>query len=241
IGYEFEEKQKLLAVELERIEKEKTDALLSAQTSRSKEEELRAQFTREFEEKERQLSRERERIEKERTESLGRLQTELEETKSSLEQRIREQVEREMRERAERDSQLHNALKQEEEKQKSEEEERRKYSEQKKEQEVAKAKINQEILQGMERLRVEKEKEGRAGTAPAGSKPVPAPAPAPARGYESQESLDDPFVRQTLAEIYAKQGLYLEALKIYERILTEEPHNEDVREKLRDILRLKGI
>ncbi len=192
-------------------------------------------------EKERQLARERERIENERVESLGRLQTELDETRNSLEQKIREQVEKEMREKSERESQLQNALKQEEEKQRREEEERRRYSEQKKEQEVAKAKINQEILQGMERLRVEKEKEGRAGSAPVAAKTATAPTPASSRGYESQESLDDPFVRQTLAEIYAKQGLYLEALKIYERILTEEPHNEDVREKLRDILRLKGI
>src|ERR1039458_4827357 len=106
---------------------------------------------------------------------------------------------------------------------------------------MAKAKINQEIMQGMERLRFEKEKEGKS------SHPQPSPmAPAPNRpthhpGSESQESLDDPFVRQTLAEIYAKQGLYVEALKIYEKILNEEPNNEDVREKLRDILRLKGM
>jgi tetratricopeptide (TPR) repeat protein len=245
ITNEFEEKQKLLTVERDRIEKEKTEAMILAQANRSKEEELRQQFTREFEEKEMRLSLERERIEKERSESLGRLQTELEEAKSSLESNIRNQVEKEMQERAERESQLKEALRQGEEKQHREEEERKKYTEQKKEQEAAKAKINQEIMQGMERLRFEKEKEGRAGAASVTPKsfsnPSPALSPAPAQSYETQESLDDPFVRQTLAEIYAKQGLYLEALKIYERILTEEPHNEDVREKLRDILRLKGI
>ncbi len=245
ITNEFEEKQRLLAVERERIEKERTNAMILAQANRSKEEELRQQFTREFEEKERRLALERERIEKERTESLGRLQTELEEAKSSLENSIRQQVEKEMREKTEREAQLKAALRQGEEKQRIEEEERKKYTEQKREQEAAKAKINQEIMQGMERLRVEKEREGKSGTAPVAAKPParpsPAPASTPSQGYESQESLNDPFVRQTLAEIYAKQGLYLEALKIYERILTEEPHNEDVREKLRDILRLKGI
>jgi hypothetical protein len=103
----------------------------------------------------------------------------------------------------------------------------------KKEEEEEKAKINQEILQGMERLRMEKERE---------SKPSPAQkSPAKREAPAVQESLDDPFIRQTLADIYAKQGLYLEALKIYERILIEEPNNEDVREKLRNILRLKGI
>lgn len=33
----------------------------------------------------------------------------------------------------------------------------------------------------------------------------------------------------------------MEALKIYERILSEEPDNNEVKEKLRDILRMKGI
>lgn len=137
------------------------------------------------------------------------------------------------------------ALRQGEEKQHREDEERKKYTEQKKAQEAAKAKINQEIMQGMERLRGEKEKEGKASTAPVPAKVPAGPSqissPQPLKSYESQDSLEDPFVRQTLAEIYAKQGLYLEALKIYERILTEEPANEEVREKLRDILRLKGI
>jgi pentatricopeptide repeat protein len=44
-----------------------------------------------------------------------------------------------------------------------------------------------------------------------------------------------------LADIYAKQGLFVEALKIYERILNEDPDNEDVKEKLRNILKMKGI
>jgi tetratricopeptide (TPR) repeat protein len=57
----------------------------------------------------------------------------------------------------------------------------------------------------------------------------------------TSEAIDDPFIRKTLADIYAAQGLYVEALKIYERILSEEPDNQDVKEKLRDILRLKGI
>ncbi len=241
IAYEFEEKQKLLAAERERIEKEKTEAVILAHVNRSKEEELRQQFTREFEEKERRLAFEREKIEKERAESLNRLQNELEAAKNSLEHNIRDQVEKELKERTEREVQLKEALRLGEEKQRQEEEERKKYTEQKKEQEVAKAKINQEIMQGMERLRFEKEKEGKSIPTSPPPKSVSAQSPPPSPKYESQESLDDPFVRQTLAEIYAKQGLYLEALKIYERILTEEPHNEDVREKLRDILRLKGI
>src|SRR5581483_8745130 len=105
-------------------------------------------------------------------------------------------------------------------------------------QEAAKAKVNQEILQGMERLRHEKEKEIKSAPAPT---PKATPEEAPAVHSPTAQELDDPFIRQTLAEIYAKQGFYVEALKIYERILNEEPNNEDVKEKLRDILRLKGM
>ncbi len=235
---ELEQKRELEQLRL----KQELETKLMEQMNRSKEEELRQQLARELDEKQRLLTLERERLEKEKDESLNRLKAEFEKSKLSMEQKLREQIERETKEKLEREVQLKTALEQEEENRRKEEEERRKYATQKKEQEAAKAKINQEILQGMERLRIEKEKESKTTVTP--SAPAPkAPAddmvisPAP----ESQESLDDPFVRQTLAEIYAKQGLYVEALKIYEKILNEEPNNEDVREKLRDILRLKGI
>src|ERR1041385_91434 len=97
----------------------------------------------------------------------------------------------------ERESQLKAALRQEEEQRRKEEEQRNLYVSQKKEQEAAKAKINQEIMSGMERLRLEKEKE---------SKPAPPPAsPAPEKGPLITEAasaapaltpqeLDDPFI-----------------------------------------------
>ena len=235
---ELEQKRELEQLRL----KQELESKLMEQVNRSKEEELRQQLARELEEKQRLLASERERLEKEKTDSLDRLKDEFEKSRQSMEQKIRAQIEKETKERLEREVQLKTALEQEEENRKKEEEERKKYAAQKKEQEAAKAKINQEILQGMERLRLEKEKEAKS--APPAPMPSPksqssgvGPNPAP----DSQESLDDPFVRQTLAEIYAKQGLYVEALKIYEKILNEEPNNEDVREKLRDILRLKGI
>jgi tetratricopeptide (TPR) repeat protein len=167
----------------------------------------------------------------------------LEETKASLESKIREQIGREMQEKEAKDHQLKSTLAQQEAQQRKEEEERKKYDEQKKIQEAAKAKVNQEIMQGMERLRLEKEKQSRTpppSPSPSHGTPAPHPVAGPGDGI-SQEALEDPFIRQTLADIYAKQGLYVEALKIYERILNEEPNNEDVREKLRDILRLKGM
>lgn len=222
--------------------KQELESKLLEQVHRTKEDELRLQMTREFEEKQRLLSLEREKLEKEKNDSFTRLKAELEETKSSLEQRIREQVEREMKEKLEKDSQreaqLKQALAEQEKQRKFEEAARDQYANQKKEQEAAKAKVNQEILQGMERLRHEKEKEVKSAPAPA---PKAVPEEAQTTHSPTAQELDDPFIRQTLAEIYAKQGFYVEALKIYERILNEEPNNEDVKEKLRDILRLKGM
>lgn len=241
---ELEQKQELDQLKL----KQELESKILEQVQHSKEEEMRARLSHEFDEKQRLLSLEKEKVEKEKSESFNLMKAELEETRNSMEVKIREQVEKEMREKLEketaRDSQLKAALQQEENRRNKEEEQRKKYMAQKKEQEVAKAKINQEILQGMERLRQEKEKEGKsplhATPAPSHEPHLPPQEKTPS-AHEAQESLEDPFVRQTLADIYAKQGLYVEALKIYERILTEEPNNEDVREKLRNILRLKGI
>jgi hypothetical protein len=221
--------------------KQELESKLLEQVQKSKEDEMRHQLSREFEEKQRLLANEKERLEREKSDSYNRLKAELEETKASLEQKIREQIESEMKGKIEKESQLKAALEIQEEQSRKEEEQRRQYASQKREQEAAKAKINQEILQGMERLRLEKEKEVKPPSiSPTAGAKIASDIPPSVSGL-SQESLDDPFIRQTLADIYAKQGLYVEALKIYERILNEEPHNEDVREKLRDILRLKGI
>jgi tetratricopeptide (TPR) repeat protein len=251
--------------------KQELESKFMQQVQRTQEDDLRRQLMREFEEKQRLLAQEREKLEKEKAESLHLLKAQFEENRSSLEKKIREQVEREMREKLEqesrekespeadqesvdnlkqqireqvekemsekreKESQLKAALVEEEEARRREEEDRLQYAEQKREQEEERAKINQEILQGMERLRMEKEKESKSAPRAPSLKAAKKDAPA------AQESLDDPFIRQTLADIYAKQGLFLEALKIYERILIDEPNNEDVREKLRNILRLKGI
>jgi tetratricopeptide (TPR) repeat protein len=226
---EFEEKQRLLALEREKLEKEKAESidLFKAKFEESRlslERKIREQVEMEMREKLEKESREKESPEAEQENILF------------LKQQIREQVEMEVKEKHQKENQLKAALFEEEQAQRREEEERQQYVDQKKEQEEERAKINQEILQGMERLRMEKEKETKSApivTASKGTSKRDAPG--------AQESLDDPFIRQTLADIYAKQGLYLEALKIYERILIEEPNNEDVREKLRNILRLKGI
>jgi tetratricopeptide (TPR) repeat protein len=242
--------------------RQELESKLMEQVQKTREEELRHKLSREYEEKEHTLSREKEQIEKERQQILEKMRAEMESSRVEMEKRIREQLEMEYREKShkdvqERETQAQDAKEQEkrlveaqsrerEEQVKAqlklEEEHRRHMEKQKKEQEVAKAKINQEIFQGMERIRQEKEKESKHSV----SAPPPPPAPSvPAQPGKAaggtSEAIDDPFIRKTLADIYAAQGLYVEALKIYERILSEEPENHEVKEKLRDILRLKGI
>ena len=244
-NFEAEMKRELEQMRL----KQELESKLLEQVQKGKEDELRLRISREFEEKQRQLMAEREKLEKERLDSLNKIKDELEQTKQSYEQKIREQVEREMKDRlraeaaekerqekeAARQAQLQAALE-------LEEKQRTQFAEQKKVQEAARAQVDQEISQGMERLRLEKQKETKAPApaAPPAAAPAAKSAVTPAAGGAG-ESLEDPFIRQTLADIYAKQGLFVEALKIYERILNEDPDNEDVKEKLRNILKMKGI
>lgn len=235
--HELERKRDMEQMKL----KQELESKLLEQVQKSKEEEMRQQLSREFEEKQRLLTNEKDRLEREQSDSYNRLKAELEETKASLEKKIREQIESELKEKIDKERQLKAALELQDEQSRKEDEQRRQYASQKRDQEAAKAMINQEILQGMERLRLEKEKEVKTNPPAQVVVAKLGTENSPTASGVSQESLDDPFIRQTLADIYAKQGLYVEALKIYERILNEEPHNEDVREKLRDILRLKGI
>ncbi len=248
--FEAEMKRELEQMRL----KQDLESKLMEQVQRTKEDELREKISKEFEERQMKLLQERERLDKEKLESINKIKDELEQTKLSYEQKIREQVEREMKDRfqseaaekerrekdAAREAQLQAALQ-------KQEQERARFEEQKKVHETARAQVDQEISHGMERLRQEKEREKKNAPPapihpPAVSKPSGSVVPAAQLGSATgNDSLEDPFIRQTLADIYAKQGLFVEALKIYERILNEDPDNEDVKEKLRNILKMKGI
>ena len=79
----------------------------------------------------------------------------------------------------------------------------------------------------------------KAGAAPtaapaAPSAPAAVPAVAAAAAKQVDEDLDDmdDFMTSAVADIYVKQGLIKEALRIYERILKREPGNADVKAKL---------
>jgi hypothetical protein len=64
--------------------------------------------------------------------------------------------------------------------------------------------------------------------------PAPPPAKAAAAAKQADEDLDemDDFMTSAVADIYVKQGLIKEAVRIYERILKREPGNADVKAKL---------
>lgn len=45
------------------------------------------------------------------------------------------------------------------------------------------------------------------------------------------------FFTFSMAEVYEKQGFFEKALAIYQRVLTLQPHRDDVRERIRDLKR----
>ncbi len=234
---EWEYRQKIEKEAKEREAQEAQDRerrLREAKNQEEREKELRLQEAQILEAKERQKRQAEEQV----REALERERRKAEELAKEVQERERRLTESQAQATLEKEKRQAEALAREREdlvkaQLKLEEEHRHKLEEQRKEQEAAKARINQEIFQGMERIRLEKEKETQ--------NPPPSQAASSKNSGGSADSIEDPFVRKTLADIYAAQGLYVEALKIYERILSEEPDNNEVKEKLRDILRMKGI
>jgi len=256
--------------ERQRLQQEMESKLLEEIRRSKREEELRQQLQKELEEKQKMMDLQREKMEAEKVDAFNQMKSDLEKAQRELEQKVREQVETEIKDRAEREAREREKQAEREAKVqellKKEQEERRRYEEEKKVQANAQVRVNREITDGLERLRREKEKESSSPsfypaavrkTAPVSLNPVP---PSPASVMESfeisesigkeealpsasaeEDNLEDPFVRQTLADIYAKQGLFVEAVKIYEKILNDEPDNEEVRNKLRNVLKMKGL
>jgi tetratricopeptide (TPR) repeat protein len=254
-----------------RLQQEMEGKLLEEIRRSKREEELRQQLQKELEEKQKALEEQQEKLETEKMDAFNQMKEDLERSKAELEQKVREHVERELQERAERDAREKEKQAEREAKvqelMRREAEEKRRFEEEKQQQATAQARINREIVDGLERLRREKEVESTLRPTPPAPPPKPIPAPsvpaldlsietqaeaelgasaqarpsAPAASGGEGDSLEDPFVRQTLADIYAKQGLFVEAVKIYEKILNDEPENEEVRNKLRNVLKMKGL
>jgi tetratricopeptide (TPR) repeat protein len=95
---------------------------------------------------------------------------------------------------------------------------------------------NQKIIDDIKR-KVEEANRAAAEAALAPSKPGAAPASPAAPVAAQAETLSagddmDDFMTEPVADIYTKQGLIPEAVRIYERILSRQPGNADVRRKL---------
>lgn len=238
----YEEERQRLLLEMEARLKEQMDRNRVA-------EEMRERLLSELKEEQKKIFEERDKLEQNYRLEKQSLE---EEIRRKVEQEVREKLEREFRERLQREEQEKERRKrlEEELRRQQEEEERQREEWRRKEEEHRRqqARVEQEIAERMERLRLEKEKEKAQAQPPA---KLQAPAPEPSgeekpsfseeENLEADVDVEDPFMRQTLADIYAKQGLYLEALKIYEKILTEQPDNEEVRAKLKELLKQKGI
>jgi tetratricopeptide (TPR) repeat protein len=268
IKLEYEDILKNREKEIERIkteqEKEKAELQkkLNEQTKNSMDfEESKQKLEHEFEIKQRLLDDERKRIEKEKQGSLDELKKELEGTKFQLEQTMQQQIEQEVQLRLKHELSEANRKKEIElQIQKSNRNDQKTielYLMDKKEKKVIQDRIMNEISAGMERLQMEKENFYRQDNR---STPIAENSlnfirentkieeaferkseAEPRMNAAVHQSSSDHFVRQTLADIYSKQGMFLEAVKIYEQILIDNPKNDEVREKLKKILKLKGI
>jgi len=84
------------------------------------------------------------------------------------------------------------------------------------------------------RRKVEEQQAAMAASIqPAAAAPAPvAPAPAPPKAAEEDLDDMDPFMNAAVADIYVKQGLVKEAVRIYEKILKLDPGNAEIRGKL---------
>jgi len=121
-------------------------------------------------------------------------------------------------------------------------------------------KIREEIEKKLREEMAAKLREEAASKPPAPAPVVPAPVastapkatPAPAlsnldahsKTDSALEESRDEFMTIAVAEIYTRQGLYEEALKIYRRIIHAEPDNFEAKKKLADVenlIKTKGI
>lgn len=105
-----------------------------------------------------------------------------------------------------------------------------------------------EKVQREAQVRAQREAQVRAqrSTAPSGSEAAPASKPAPQEqdllqpaGSQQEDAIagdhQDEFMTVTVAEIYTKQGLLNEALKIYQKILEIEPGNLEAQVKKQEL------
>lgn len=79
----------------------------------------------------------------------------------------------------------------------------------------------------------------RRSAGAAGTRVRPAPQDEPEEELKVGEEIA--FFTNSMAEVYESQGFFEKALTIYHRLLTLQPHRDDVREKIRNLEQKMGV
>jgi tetratricopeptide (TPR) repeat protein len=213
---EMEEQMQRSAEEGVRKKVEEARLQAEAEAKRSAEDEIRRQFEEERKKLENQKADEKRRLE---DELRQRLTAEIQQKKDQEAQVIVREV---------------RAREEEQSRQKIQSEVLARVQAQQKEKMAPLQRTIEEI-----RRKVEEQQAANAASAPSVQAPVPVPAPAaPASVKAADDELDDmdPFMNAAVADIYVKQGLVKEAVRIYEKILKLDPANAEIRGKLDVVL-----
>ncbi|MGH7739509.1 MAG: tetratricopeptide repeat protein [bacterium] len=196
----------------------------------------------------------REEMERKSREEAAKLQAELEQkaraeaerqAQAALDQKAREEAEGKAREEIERkirDEVAQKAKKESDEKLREELDQKVRVEMERKIREETEKKIRAEIEQKMKaeaEQKLEQEKAQKQKLAPPAPKEKTA---APLSKLDAHSKTDstleesrDEFMTIAVAEIYTRQGLYAEAIKIYQRIIHAEPDNFEAKKKLSDV------
>jgi tetratricopeptide (TPR) repeat protein len=220
------------ALEEEKKAKEEEERRLRAEMEKKAQEETR-RLREELEQKTRLEAEKQARVEFEKKaheEAEKKINEEMERlSRAEAEKRFKEEVERKTREEVER------RLKEESLKKTKEEVERKVRDEfDKKAKEEAERRIREEAER-----RVQEDK--RRAAASAGDLST-SRTPPPSKGDVLEENRDE-FMTIAVADIYVRQGLVEEAVKIYHRIVQNEPNNLEAKKKLSDaenLIKSKG-
>jgi tetratricopeptide (TPR) repeat protein len=212
------------ALEAEKKAKEEEEKRLKAEMEHKAQEDVKRQRE-ELERKAREEAEKQARVEiekKVREEAEKKAREEIErKTREEMEKKIREETERKIRDEAER------KVKEAAERQSQEDV-------LKKAKEEIERKVREEFEQ---KARVEAEKKIREEMdrkkAVAAQETATSRTPPPSKGDTLEENKDE-FMTIAVADIYVRQGLLEEAVKIYRRILQMEPDNLEARKKLTD-------
>jgi tetratricopeptide (TPR) repeat protein len=228
------------ALEAEKKAKEEEEKRLRAEMEKKAQEEAKRQRE-ELEKKAREEAEKQARAEiekKAREEAEKKAREEIErKVREEAEKKVREEMEKKVKETVERQSQEETLKKAKEEIEKKVREEF-----EQKAREESERKMREEMDRRV-REETDRRQEADRKKAAAAQETATSRTPPPSKGDALEENNKDEFMTIAVADIYVRQGLMEEAVKIYRRILQMEPDNMEARKKLGDaegLLKSKG-